>query len=94
MIIAFLVVAAVTLVALLLWSWTIPRVKALQHIAEVLSWRLLTDRVLLSAVMYVTSRTRDFRRLTLHRMTLLIGFASLLVVVWLPIFFQVCVSCT
>lgn len=91
MIIAFLVVAAVALLALLLWSWMIPRVKSFRHIAEVLPWRLLTDRVLPSAVMYVSISTPEKDgELTMNRMTLLIGFASLLVVVWLPIFFQVC----
>jgi protein-S-isoprenylcysteine O-methyltransferase Ste14 len=52
-IIAFLTVAIIALAALLLWSWMIPRVKSLRHVAEVLPWRVLTDRILLSAIVYV-----------------------------------------
>jgi hypothetical protein len=55
MIIAFLTVTSVALVALLLWSWTIAQVKSLRNIAGALPWRLLTDRVLLSAILYVSA---------------------------------------
>nr|POE90701.1 efflux pump mlce [Quercus suber] len=49
-IIALLVITVVAFVALMAWSFALDRVKRFASVAEILPWRILTDRVLVSAI--------------------------------------------
>jgi hypothetical protein len=72
-IIALLTIAGVALLTLSGWSFALDGVPKFQRVAEILPWRILTDRVLVSAILT----------------TVLTGFAALLVVIQLPIYFQI-----
>jgi hypothetical protein len=49
-IISLMTVAGVALVALIAWSFALDRLNCLKTTAEILPWRIITNRVLLSAI--------------------------------------------
>jgi len=50
-IVALLVVAGLALVALIAWQWIVSRMAKLRNIAEILPWRIISDRILMAAIM-------------------------------------------
>lgn len=50
-IVVLLTIACLAFVALLAWSWTLSRVGRFRNVAEILPWRIVTNRVLVSAIM-------------------------------------------
>ncbi|SMR59866.1 unnamed protein product [Zymoseptoria tritici ST99CH_3D1] len=72
-IVALLAISGILFVALLAWAFALDRLTYFKDTAEILPWRILTDRILLSAI----------------TTTLLTGFTGLLLVIQLPIYFQI-----
>ena len=72
-IIVLLGISGVSLVLTLIQSWVLSHRLEYRHTASILPWRILRNRVLLTAI----------------TVTILTGFGALLVVVQLPIYFQI-----
>lgn len=88
-IVALLAISGILFVALLAWAFALDRLTYFKDTAEILPWRILTDRILLSAITYDPSACLDRSRLMRSRTTLLTGFTGLLLVIQLPIYFQI-----
>lgn len=72
-VIVMLTISCLAFIALLAWAYVLHHVPRFSNVAEIVPWRVLTDRVLVSAILT----------------TLLTGFTGLLVIIQLPIYFQI-----
>lgn len=71
--ITLLTISCTSFVALIVWAYALHHIPRFQNVAEIVPWRVLTDRVLISAILT----------------TVLTGFTGLLVIIQLPIYFQI-----